>query len=126
MANVAILKINGTTIKAPSTIKVTLQDIDSDDTGRNQKGTMIRDRVVGGADAKRKVECTWKGLSSSEVSTLLRAMGGVSFQLTYPDPYTGGNRVMKAYVGDRSVPIYVMRPNGSYVWESLSANFVEY
>lgn len=122
----AVLKINDIQIATPSTLKVTLQDIDSDDTGRNQKGTIVRDRIVGGANAKRKVECTWKALTSSETSKLLKAMDGVSFNVTYPDPYTGTTRTMKAYAGDRSLPIYVMRPDGSYVWESLTANFVEY
>jgi len=121
----AVLEINSVRVKTPFSLKVTLQDIDSDDTGRNQKGTMVRDRVVGGADAKRKVECTWKALTSQETSALLKSMDAVSFNVTYPDPYTGTARTMKAYVGDRSLPIYVMRPDGSYVWESLSANFVE-
>ncbi len=121
----SVLEINSVKVKTPFSLKVTLQDIDSDDTGRNQKGTMIRDRVVGGSDVKRKVECTWKALTSSEISALLKAMDAVSFNVTYPDPYTGNSRTMKAYVGDRSSPIFITRPDGSYVWESLTANFVE-
>lgn len=127
----AILKLGATSsttvaVKAPATLQVALQDIDSDDAGRNQKGTMVRDRVVGGANAKRKVSCTWKGLTSNETSQLLQAMSAVAFYVTYPDPYTGSNRTMKAYVGDRTLPIYKKNADGTYLWESLTANFVEY
>lgn len=122
----SILKLNNISVKAPSALKVTLQDIDSDDTNRTLNGDIVRDRVVGGADAKRKVECSWKSLTSKETSVLLQAMDDVAFNVTYPDPYTGTERTMKAYVGDRSLPIYIKRADGSYIWESMTANFVEY
>ena len=74
------LTINGNSnIKQPATMQVDIQDIDSSETGRNQSGNLIRDRVAGGSKAKRKVSCTWKGLTQSEISVLLKAMSGVSF-----------------------------------------------
>ena len=87
----------------------------------------MRDRVAGGSKAKRKVSCTWKGLTQSEISILLSAMSAVSFSVRYPDPYTGAFRTATMYVGDRSAPIFRngADSNGEIVWESMSANFVE-
>ncbi len=123
-----ILTINGNSnIKQPATMQVDLQDIDSSETGRNQSGDLMRDRVAGGSKAKRKVSCSWKGLTQSEISELLREMGGVSFPITYPDPYSGTFRTATVYVGDRSAPIFRngADSNGEIIWESMSANFVE-
>ena len=123
-----ILTINGNSnIKQPATMQVDVQDIDSSETGRNQSGNLIRDRVAGGSKAKRKVSCTWKGLTQSEISTLLNTMSGVSFSVNYPDPFTGNFRTATMYVGDRSAPVFRngADSNGEIIWESLSANFVE-
>lgn len=123
-----ILTINGNSnIKQPATMQVDLQDIDSSETGRNQSGNLMRDRVAGGSKAKRKVSCSWKGLTQSGISELLREMGGVSFPITYPDPYSGTFRTATVYVGDRSAPIFRngADSNGEIIWESMSANFVE-
>lgn len=123
-----ILTINGkTNLKPPAAMQVDIQDIDGSESGRNQKGDMMRDRVVGGADAKRKISCTWKGLTQTEISELLKAMSSVSFPIVYPDPYEGSMRTAVVYVGDRSAPVW---KNGAssesqIIWESLSANFVE-
>ena len=123
-----ILTINeNSDIKQPSTLQVDIQDIDSSETGRNQSGNIMRDRVAGGSKAKRKVSCTWKGLTQSEISTLLKVMSAVSFSVKYPDPFTGDFRVATMYVGDRSAPMFRNGAdnNKEIVWESMSANFVE-
>lgn len=131
MANVLFIINDNASLPVPNTMSVTLQDIDSDKTGRNQKGTMIRDRVAGGAKAKRKVNCTWAGLTTSEISKLLKAIGGVSMKLKYIDPYVGDYKTITCYVGDRSTPVYnrgyeTVTDAKNIIWESLSANFVEF
>ncbi len=114
-------------IKNPATIQVDLQDVHGSETGRVQSGDMMIDRVAGGADAKRKINCTWKGLSMSEISALLQSMKKASFTLRYPDPYIGAFRTATVYVGDRSAPIFRTGATQTedIIWESLSANFVE-
>lgn len=116
------------TLIQPATMQVALQDVDGDETGRVQSGDMERDRIVGGADAKRKVSYTWSGIPMAEMSRLLQAMKDSEFYLTYPDPYTGAFRTAKVYVGDRTAPMFRNSPDtvGDIVWESLSANFIEY
>ena len=80
------LTIDGNSnLKTPASLQVDLQDLQSSETGRTQNGNMYIDRVVGGAKAKRKVSCTWKGLSQSEISALLQAMSKASFSIKYPD-----------------------------------------
>lgn len=122
------LTIDGNTnIKTPATLQVDLQDVHGSETGRVQSGDMMIDRVAGGEKAKRKISCTWKGLTMSEISALLQAMKKSSFSLTYPDPYVGAFRTATVYVGDRSAPIFKTgaAQTNEIIWESLSANFIE-
>lgn len=122
------LTIDGNSnIKTPATIQVDIQDVHGSETGRGQDGSMLIDRVAGGDDAKRKINCTWKGLTMSEISALLQSMKKASFSLTYPDPYIGKFRTATVYVGDRSAPIFKTgaAQTDDIIWESLSANFVE-
>lgn len=117
----AILKINSNDIKNPLTITVDIADLDSDNAGRNQLGQIVRDRVA----IKAKVSCTWGGLTSAQLSTLLSAVEDTSFTLEYPDPRTGSNSTGTFYVGDRSSPIYKVDGAGNITWQGLSMNFVE-
>lgn len=65
-----LIAIKGIQMPSPSEMSYILQDFDSDLTTRSTDGTMIRDRIT----VKRKVECTWRVLSPSEVSLLLRTI----------------------------------------------------
>lgn len=44
----ALLKINGTELPAPTTYSVQYSDIDSSDTGRAENGVMLRNRIRAG------------------------------------------------------------------------------
>lgn len=116
----ALLEINGTPIKTPATLEVGVADLDNENAGRNQLGTMMRDRVA----VKAKVSCHWGPLTESEMSILLGTVSATSFALTYPDPRTGTNGTGTFYVGDRSAPVY-QYANGACLWEGLNMNFVE-
>lgn len=116
----AILKINGNNIKDPKTIEVGIQDVDYE-SGRDQTGKMFRDRVA----VKRKISCTWQGLTSDEMQDLLDAMEDAKFSVTYHDPKTNANKTIYCYVGDRTMPVYTYI-NNKIVYQTLSANFVEY
>ncbi|MFR4588743.1 MAG: DUF6711 family protein, partial [Streptococcus lutetiensis] len=79
-----MLKINGVAIATPKVYEVTVQDLDGE-TNRNANGDMIRDRIA----VKRKLNLEWQPLSQSEISTLLTAVSGVFFTVTFPDPQLG-------------------------------------
>ena len=101
-----------------------MQDIDSASAGRSANGTMIRDRVAGGASAKRKLEVKWPPVRPAEAAKILQAIGGNFIAIRYPDPYTGSERTGTFYAGDRSVPAYSIW-DGEPLWENISVNFVE-
>ena len=118
----ALLKINTTVLPAPTILQPSIQDLDSEDgSGRNQYGTMFRDRIA----IKRKVHCEWGPLTKNEMKTLLSAMSGVSFSLTYPDPQEGALKTITAYVGDRSTSMLVPLSENNWMWAGLVADFIE-
>lgn len=125
----AILRIGSTSsnlveMPDPSELAVKLQDIDSSGSGRSANGTMVRDRVAGGASAKRKLEAKWPPLSPAKMSKILGAISGKFFYIEYPDPDTGGKRVGTFYAGDRSAPVLRVW-DGEVMWSELTVNFIE-
>ena len=104
---------------------VTLQDLDSESSTRTANGTMKRDRIVGGADAKRKIELEFPALTPAQASTLLQAISGVFFYVRYPDPYTGAFRTAQFYAGDRSAPVYTADVNGNVMWNRIRFTLIE-
>ena len=104
---------------------VRLQDVDAGTTGRTANGTMIRNRVVGGANAKRKLEIEWPMMNGTDTSTVLQAVSGVFFWVKYPDPYTNAERTAQFYVGDREAPVYTVDSSGNVMWEGIKYNLIE-
>lgn len=118
----AILKIGSTALPAPVVLQPGIQDLDSEEgTGRNQAGTMFRDRVT----VKRTVHCEWGVLTRQEMANLLSAMSPQSFLLTYPDPQTGDLKTITAYAGDRVPAICQVISDTDWLWSGLSVDFVE-
>lgn len=115
-----------TALPDPAVLTVLLQDIDAASTTRSANGTMLRDRVVGGASAKRKLEIQWPPVNSEKASLILQALRGEFFYVKYPDPYTGGDRTAQFYAGDRSVPMYNYNLHGNGIlWENIKVNLIE-
>lgn len=118
----ALLSINSIDLPAPTVLQPGLQDLDSEDgTGRNQTGTMFRDRIA----VKRTVHCEWGVLSRQEMASLLQAMSSPSFSLIYPDPQTGSLETITAYVGNRVPAICAVISDTDWMWTGLSVDFVE-
>lgn len=118
----ALLKINNTDLPAPTVLQPGLKDLDSEDgTGRDQSGTMFRDRIA----VKRTVHCEWGVLTRDEMKDLLTAMSSMSFSLTYPDPQEGELKTITAYVGDRVPAICSVISDTNWMWTGLSVDFVE-
>lgn len=77
-----VIKINGVGFN-PSSLEFQVYDLDGEEgSGRNQNGEMFRDRKA----VKRKVVCTFNGLTDAMASKLLKAVEPVFFSLEYPDP----------------------------------------
>ena len=115
-----------TALPSPAKMSVIVQDIDSANTTRSANGTMLRDRVAGGATAKRKIELEWSGLDAGKTQSILQSIGDEFFQVEYPDTYTGEIRVAEFYSGDRSAEMYSSNLYGrGILWKNLKANFIE-
>jgi hypothetical protein len=116
-----MIKINGTTIKTPSSFQWSLQDLSSEDSGRTLDGVAHKDIIA----QKRKLDCGWSGLTSEETSTILQTVNtSAIFKVTYPDAMSGTNETRKFYVGDRSAPV-MMWTADKKIYSSLSFNFIE-
>lgn len=117
-----VIKINGVGFN-PSSLEFQVYDLDSEEgSGRNQNGDMFRDRKA----VKRKVNCTFVGLTDTQASKLLKAVQPVFFNLEYPDPIENTRITIVAYAGDRSAPIFKYdKSKQCWIWETINLNFVE-
>lgn len=98
-----------------------IQDIDSSETGRNQQGTLMRDRVA----TKIKWQLTFPPLSQQMLSSLLGALSSAQFSFTYPDPLkSSGTSTVSCYVGDRTAPVYSTSEDLP-MWENVSFSIVQ-
>lgn len=128
MATIEIKELSATTWTAlpepafNGGYSVDIYDVDASTTGRNQAGTMIRDRVA----VKRKVNCKWNYITPDTAKSLLSKVTSSFFNLRFDDPLTGGKYTGTFYVGDRSIPYYSMAVGGSSTLiTELSMNFIE-
>lgn len=112
------LIINGATVAAPKTFQVDLVDLDSENTQRNAKGVLMRDRLR----QMRKLECEWGPLTNSQISTILTGVSSVNFSVEYPDPQSGGQQTRTFYVGDRTAPAYNFK---NEIWQGLKLDLIE-
>lgn len=116
------LSINGVKVKTPQKFSVAVQTIDSESSGRNASGTMVRD-IIG---EKVKLDINWGPLSDAEVSAILTKVSSSFFTVTYPDPETGAMETKTFYVGDRTAPSYSWSEKlKTLKWQGLSMNFIE-
>ena len=116
----AVLRVNGVDMPAPSTMKINIFDV-SASADRSASGIAVIDRV----GTKRKLEMTWAHLTPAQLSALLTAVGEkLFFTAEYPDPQTGGMRSMNCYCGDRATGILRMDGN-SPVWTDVEMNWIE-
>lgn len=111
---------------SPSEFSISLQDIDASTTTRTADGSMHRDRIVGGADAKRTLKLKFPPMPWEDVSVLLQAIRHEFFWVKYPDPYTGAMRTAEFYAGNRDTGIYNfhLRSDGM-LWNNIGCNFIE-
>lgn len=128
MAWVATLRVsdsqNGTYTALPEPAEMTysIQDIDSASSGRSETGNAVRDRVA----IKRKLTLKWALLDKTQASALLEsAIKNETFWCKYQDPMNNVVSTRKFYVGDRTLSVFKRNSDGSYVYQDLTADFVE-
>lgn len=116
----AILTIGGAAMPEPTSLSIAYQDLDSDNSKRNEAGVLQRDRIRGGI---HKLSCKWNAASASEAHTILSAVSGTSFSVKFYDPKAAADTTITAYVGDRSDDA-IATQNGTR-W-AISFDLIEY
>lgn len=117
----AVLKIGGVAMPAPSDMTVGRFDLSSSEAGRTQDGKMQKDIVA----RKVKLTLSWNALDWTDCSVLLNAVETAAFlDVTYPDPKAGTYLTKKMYVGDRTAPALTL-VNGKEKWEGISFDLIE-
>lgn len=80
---------------------LSLQDLDSEDTGRNAQGDMIRDRIT----QKDKFQIELGPMTRDEAVEIIQAASAVSFMFTYFDYKLGAAKTAAFYSGDKEIEI---------------------
>lgn len=131
MAQEPIIKVGAsstalTAVPDPSSMSISLQDIDASTTTRTADGTIHRDRVCGAGSAKRKIELEWAYPTVGMAKTILQGFKDEFFYVQYFDPYEGATRTAVFYAGDRTVPMYNSNLDENGVrWEKVKFNIIE-
>lgn len=117
-----MIKINGTTIAAsPATFVPTLIDLDDGESSiRTADGKLHRDRIR----VMRQLDMTFGILTWAEMSALMKSMSDTFFNVTYPDPMTGGYETKRFYVGNRNPAVAVAKGN-DILWSGLKITLTE-
>ncbi|WP_217595505.1 DUF6711 family protein [Cohnella sp. GbtcB17] len=116
------IKVNGTSLaQAPTEFTVTPLDIDdSEATGRTADGTLHRARIA----VKRQIDMSWGLLNWADTASILQAMEGPFFELTYPDPMDGKYMTRTFYAGNRPTPAALSK-GGTVYWSKLKMTLTE-
>lgn len=120
-----MLKIEGKSIKDPSSLSWSIADESSEESGRStNNGKMHKDVIA----QKRKLELSWMNPNKDEVSDILTSVDyssvGAMFRVTYPDAMSGKTETRTFYVGDRSTPMKTWTLNNK-IYSTLSFNLIE-
>lgn len=111
--------IGTTVIPTPSVFSVNIYDIT--DSKRNANGDLIAQKL----STKRKLELSYKYLSSTDNASIMSLFNGDFFQsITYYDPVTNAYRTGTFYVGDRNCPSMDWI-NGTIRYKDVKFNLIE-
>lgn len=116
----AMLVVDGVSIKEPSKFQWSLQDVSAPDSGRTEDSVMHKNRVA----QKVKLELQWTMTTPQETSDILQAFQPEYINVTYHDPLLNDYRTAEFYVGDRSAPVKFWLVDKKY-YESVSFNIIE-
>lgn len=118
----SMIKIEGVSVKDPSSFSWSLMDLSSEDgTGRTLAGTATKDVV----SQKRKLSIAWNNIGKDDAEAILKQVNSkVFFSVTYPDAMTGTNLTKTFYIGDRKAEMKIWSPTKK-IYKTLSFDFIE-
>ena len=115
-------KINGVSIPTPTSYEASIEDLSSEETGRNLNGDMEKDVVA----VKATYACTWKRLSWEDAATIFNAIDGKSkVTFTHADIRTPGTwKTGNFYVGQRGGAALDLS-DSKHAWSDLKFTFIQ-
>lgn len=115
------MKINGVTIKTPSSLTWGLADLSSEESARTLDGKSHKDIVK----QIVRLECRWSNPTAQEVSTILKAVVPYAYvNVTYLCPIDNINKTKRFYTGDKTSPVRTYA-FGDTMYTELAFNFIE-
>lgn len=106
---------------AVQSLKVSLESLAAEDSGRTDDGVMHINWVL---RRIRKVQIKLPPCDAATASSLLALVQGKEYSLTYFDPLTGGQNTITAYTSNSSADCYSgILYNG--LWQGVSFNAIE-
>lgn len=106
---------------AVQSLKVNLESLAAEDSGRTDDGVMHINWVL---RRIRKVQIQLPPCDASTASSLLALVQGQEYSLTYFDPLAGGQNTITAYTSNSSADCYSgVLYNG--LWQGVSFNAIE-
>ena len=108
---------------SPSKFNITLNDLDSDQTGRSIDGNLHRD-VIG--TNFRTIDLEWKTMTRSDLQNLLNAVSKTTFTVTYYDPIQDAKISKTMYAGNRKIDMYnYVIDNGKPLWVNIGVSLIQ-
>lgn len=118
-----LLTINGREMPTPSKFNITLNDLDSEETGRSIDGNLHRD-VIG--RNFRTIDIEWKHMTRGDLQSFLNAVSATDFPVTYYDPISDATITKTMYAGNRKVDMYnYVLDNGQPIWLNISVSLIQ-
>lgn len=116
-----MITINGVILPAPSVYNISRQDLDSENSGRNERGVMIRDRL---RSSVIKGTFEWWAVDNAKANLILNAVepSKVTAKLLVEGTYS----TKSMYVSDRSSDLVRYMGKTSKMAWNIGFSLVEY
>lgn len=123
MEDKILLMIDGIAMPTPSKFSITLNDLDTEETGRSIDGNLHRD-VIG--TNFRTIDLEWKTMTREDLQKFLQAVSKINFMVTYYDPIQDSMVRKTMYAGNRKVDMYnYIIDNGKPLWIDIAVSLIQ-
>ena len=106
-------------LPTPSSYKWELEDISGKGAGRTEANVKMNKMRIG---QLRAVSLTWTGLTTAEVSVVMKAFNPEYITATILDALNGGNLTSEFYVGNRTAALFDARRG---LWDGISFKIIQ-
>lgn len=116
-----MFKINGVTMKTPSSLNWAFSDLSSEESARTLDGKSHKDIIA----QKVKLSPAWMNPSGAETSILLKAVCPHAYvNITYIDPIENAVTTKRFYTGDKGADVNTYA-FGDVRYSTMSFNCIE-